>query len=197
MPLRPGTLLQDRYEIRGALEDHAGASLWAAVDLKLGREVVVCGFPLPPSKEAQGRAELKRRTAALTAQIHPRLQTLLDFVMAEGQAFAITKPSLGRSLADHLWQGPLPWPEARRILDGVLALLEVAHTRGMPHLRTSPSTIVLDPWIRTAPCACGTSPRALRISWQRRTPTGPRRWIGEHSALLRTFTPAAPWCPIC
>jgi tetratricopeptide (TPR) repeat protein len=141
MLLHPGTLLQDRYEIRGALE----AACWTATDLRLGREVLVRAIPLPPPDDTAAFAELERRTAALAALTHAGLQTLLDFVYFAGQAYAIAKPTLGHSLADHLWQGPLPWPEARRILDGVLHLLEAVHARGLPHLRLGAQAVLLEP----------------------------------------------------
>jgi serine/threonine protein kinase len=100
---------------------------------------------MPGAEDAAGLEEMQRRTSALAAQLHPRLQTLLDFVLWEGDAYTISKPMPGRSLADHLWQGPLPWPEARRILRGVLELLEIAHARALPHLHLDPSAVVLSP----------------------------------------------------
>lgn len=143
MHLPRGTLLQDRYEIRCEIEVRGASTCWSATDLRFGCEVEVRSFPVPNQADEFALAEMQRRTSALAAQVHPRVQTLLDFVLWEGQAYVISKPMLGRSLADHLWHGPLPWPEARRILKGLLELLESAHARGVPHLHLEPSAVVL------------------------------------------------------
>lgn len=145
MTLRPGTLLLDRYEVRAMVEEGAWGACWLATDRRFGREVEVRSISLPDARSEFAMAEFHRRTSALAAQLHPRIQTLLDVAIEAPFAHIIAKPTHGRSLEEHLWHGPRSWLEAKKVLEGVLSLLELAHAKALPHLRLTPAAVMIAP----------------------------------------------------
>ncbi|WP_315099012.1 serine/threonine-protein kinase, partial [uncultured Cellulomonas sp.] len=135
-----GRLLGGRYALGGLVGSGGSADVFAAVDVRLGRDVAVKVLRAPAAPGADPWAQL-RAGARLD---HPNVVHVLDAGSdAEGRAFLVLDLVVGRTLTELLARGPLEPRAALTVLDGVLAGLEHAHERGVLHLDLSPSNVVV------------------------------------------------------
>lgn len=130
MTFTPGLVLNERYEIRAPLPEPQGASCYRALDLKLGRDVRVRCFPLPPPSEALRHFD--QRTLALATLVHPHIRIFQDVGTLRREGYTVCAWQEGRTLAE---LGRLPWAALRTWIDEALKVLRVAHARGIAHGR--------------------------------------------------------------
>jgi len=89
-------------------------------------------------------------TAATLAQArvmarfrHPRIVHVRRFFELHGTGYIVLDYEHGQTLSERLSDGPIPDPELRSILSGVLDGLEVIHARAILHRDLKPSNIML------------------------------------------------------
>jgi serine/threonine-protein kinase len=146
--MESGELLGDRYRLVAPLARGGTAVVWRARDEVLGREVAV---KLLAPRLTSGDALVARlRTEARAAARlhHPHVVTVYDVGDAprpDGPPvpYMVLELVEGRSLADALGAGALPWPEAVRICAQVAAGLAAAHARGIVHRDVKPENVML------------------------------------------------------
>ena len=119
------------------------ATVWSALDRRLGRTVAVKvlrdGLPL----EHAHRVEREARAAARITD--PRVVTVLDLEHdVDGTPFLVMEALDGRTLADELRDGPLPLPRAERLAADLLGALAAAHECGVLHRDVKPSNVLVD-----------------------------------------------------
>jgi serine/threonine protein kinase len=143
-----GRILSNRYEIHGLLGKGGIASVYAAHDDLLDRQVAVkvfqAGYALPPDRMETFIAEA-RRIAKLD---HPHVLGIYDqgteTVDDVKRFYLVMQLAQGGTLADRLETGPLSTDETERILRQACAALDYAHSQQVLHLDLKPDNILFD-----------------------------------------------------
>lgn len=140
--LREGARLGP-YEILSSIGSGGMGEVYRALDSRLGREVAIKVLPsnLARDNEALGRFEKEART--LAALSHPGILTLFDFGNEQGVVYAVMELLAGKTLREHLNEGPVT--VARAVEIGIAAAegLAAAHSRGIIHRDLKPENIFL------------------------------------------------------
>lgn len=76
--------------------------------------------------------------------IHPRWQRCFEVVDLDDYRFLVLEEVYGHALADQLTQGPLPWPEACRIVREAALALHDLHQLGRVHGDVRPKNVFLE-----------------------------------------------------
>ncbi len=140
---RLATALGGGYRLGAELGGGGMSRVFAAVDVELGRNVVV--KVLPPEMAAGVNAERFRREIQLAAQLqHPHIVPLLA-AGRQGDLVWYTMPLVeGETLRLRLArEGELPIPEALRILRDVADALSYAHGHGVVHRDIKPDNVLI------------------------------------------------------
>lgn len=131
--------LADRYELRHVVGRGGMGRVWAARDLRTGRDVAVKTAEARPQEA--GRL---RREAALAASVdHPGVVDVHDAGHDGATAYLVMDLLPGPDLAAVLRDGPVPPAEALRIGHGVAVALAAVHAAGVVHGDVKPANVVL------------------------------------------------------
>ena len=146
----PGTqariALPERYRVVRHIANGGMASVWAAEDELLGRQVAVKvlapGYAADPS--ARRRFEREARAAARVSD-HPNVVTIYDVAEHDGEAFIVMELLSGGTVADRLRRPQaVPRGAAMRWLEGAASALDYAHTSDLVHRDVKPGNLLLD-----------------------------------------------------
>jgi len=127
MPLAPGTLLGQRYEIQAYLGLGGPIESYQALDLRLGRDVSIASLDLH-NQAPEILIRFERAAQQRAAIQHPRLVTVHDFGQEGTRIYLVSQWLVGESLRRRLKQGKLPWSQAAQVGREVLAGLDAART---------------------------------------------------------------------
>lgn len=127
MPLAPGTLLGQRYEIQAYLGLGGPIESYQALDLRLGRDVSIASLDLH-NQAPEILIRFERAAQQRAAIQHPRLVTVHDFGQEGTRIYLVSQWLVGESLRRRLKQGKLPWSQAAQVGSEVLAGLDAART---------------------------------------------------------------------
>jgi serine/threonine-protein kinase len=138
--------LPDRYRVVRHIAYGGMASVWAAEDELLGRQVAVKvlapGYAADPS--ARRRFEREARAAARVSD-HPNVVTIYDVAEHDGEAFIVMELLSGGTVADRLRRPqPVPRGAAMRWLEGAASALDYAHSSDLVHRDVKPGNLLLD-----------------------------------------------------
>ncbi|WP_432930882.1 serine/threonine-protein kinase [Microbispora sp. CA-135349] len=146
--LQEGDVLTRRYLLQERIATGGMSVIWRAFDQSLQRMVAIKVLDGSLDDDNPGR-ELMRREARATARlIHPDAIEVYDYgetVTNGGRlaSFVVMRLLEGRSLADRIIEGPLPWAEAVEIAAGLAKVLAAAHDRGIVHRDVTPENVLL------------------------------------------------------
>jgi len=140
--LEPGVRLGP-YEIM-ALDGAGGmGEVYRARDTRLGRVVAIKVIGLGFGEDAEMRRRFDEE-GRLAAQLdHPRICAVHDVGHDTGVDYLVMEYLEGRTLADRLKAGPLPFGELLGYAIEIAAGLAYAHRRGVIHRDLKPGNIVL------------------------------------------------------
>src|SRR5512132_1673737 len=127
--------LPERYRPVRHIANGGMASVWAAEDTVLGREVAIklLSPHLAVNDSAVRRFQREARAAA-GRSANPHAVTIYDVGEHDGRPFIVMECFTGGSVAERLREGERPSPaEAVRWLRGTAAALDAAHERGIVH----------------------------------------------------------------
>jgi len=133
------------YAVERLLGSGGFATVWAAFDRKLQREVAVKVLH-PDLVATRSLLERFQREAQAVAKLrHPGVIPIYAVGEHEGLAFYIMPLVQGESLRERLRrERTLPLEEARRILHEAAAALAVAHRAGIVHRDIKPENLMLE-----------------------------------------------------
>ncbi|QSQ12945.1 TonB family protein [Myxococcus landrumensis] len=141
-----GQVLHGRFRVLSPVGAGGMGRVYRALQLPLERvvalKVMSPTFPTASDPEFQRRFLLE---ASITAKLsHPNTVTVIDYGKTEDGTFYIAMEYLeGRTLAEHLASGPMPWPRAVDIAQQVCRSLREAHRLGVVHRDLKPANVML------------------------------------------------------
>src|SRR5579864_1028964 len=130
------------YRISGKLGQGGMGVVYAAEDIRLGREVALKFVP-ENQRDEQARERLQREARAASALNHPNICTIYDVGEHEGEYFIAMELLQGETLQQRLWRGSLPLDLALEIGIQLSDALHAAHSKGILHRDIKPSNIFL------------------------------------------------------
>lgn len=143
-----GSLIGGRYRLRERLGAGGMSVVWRAHDEVLGRDVAVkvLSPDLAADPQLLDRVRAEARSAARLR--HPNIVAVYDYGDATGTGdvripYVVMEVVEGRSLAQLLTGGALPWRVAVLICAQVAAALAAAHEQGVVHRDVTPSNVVV------------------------------------------------------
>jgi serine/threonine protein kinase len=135
--VRAGQVLGGRYHLGELLGRGGCASVFAARDSQLDRDVAVKVWDQPAEAKAEGR---------LTARLHHPGVVVVHDVDTEGDvAYLVMERINGLSLDVELSMGPLPADRAARIVAQLAQTLSLVHADEVVHGDVKPGNILLGP----------------------------------------------------
>jgi serine/threonine protein kinase len=120
------------------------ATVYRAFDPRFKREVAIKVLPSQFLHDTQFKARFEREAETLASLEITGVVPVYDFGEENGQPFLVMRYLFGGSLADRLKSGPLPLPEAIKILEQVGAALDKAHAQEIVHRDIKPGNILFD-----------------------------------------------------
>ncbi len=165
LPLHPGDVVAERYEVLRLLGSGGSAFVYAVRDRKIGHEIAL--------KSLRPNVDLKRtvREAKYACgSDSPRLVRAFDLLESEGMVYLTMELVPGGSLRDLLGRGPLPTAEVIRLACEILEALVALHRLDVVHRDLKPANLLLtaDDHIKLSDFGIA------------------RRWTDDESRLTRT-----------
>ncbi|HLT09440.1 MAG TPA: serine/threonine-protein kinase [Micromonosporaceae bacterium] len=143
-----GTAFLGRYVLLGVIGEGGLSVVYQALDTRRGRRVAIKMLNRTFAGDAHAQERI-RREAALTERVDhpgvPRVYEFGDAPLPDGTVvpYVVMEHITGTVLAAHLAGGPLPWPDAVRVVATVADVITAAHKRGVVHRDLTPENIML------------------------------------------------------
>ena len=142
--VRPGTVILERYRVDRAIGTGGMGTIWEGTHLLLQRPIAIKFIEIIGPQSSTLRDRFLREARVAAAVRHRNVVDIIDFGTAEdGRPFMVMELLRGDSLAEHLGSGPLPLPEAVRIVARLLSGLAAVHDAGIVHRDLKPENIFL------------------------------------------------------
>lgn len=185
----------DRYVLAEQIGSGGSATVYAAVDERLGRRVAVKLLDAGPSASADptNRARFLREGPTSAAFMHRHAVAVFDAGEDDGELYIVMELVDGPSLAQHLaTHGPLEVADAIRIAVQVLAALAPAHAGGIVHRDVKPGNVLLAPGGDAKLTDFGIAKRFDELESVTRTGTtiGTPRYLAPEQAAGAPLSPA-------
>ncbi|WP_250005377.1 serine/threonine-protein kinase [Actinoplanes sp. M2I2] len=137
-----GYLAGGRYRLRERL-GHGGMSVvWRATDEVLGRDVAVKVLAPQLADDPAVLRRLRDEARAAAALRHPNIVAVYDYG-EDALPYVVMELVDGRTLADLIRGGALPWRTAVAIGSQVAAALAAAHAQGVVHCDVKPANVMV------------------------------------------------------
>jgi serine/threonine-protein kinase len=146
--LSAGMRLRDRFTLVERIGAGGMSEVWRADDELLGRPVAVKALAAQLATDPALREATWREARAAAQLTHPNVTHVYDYGEVAGPGggtvgYLVMELVTGQSLAARLAGGPLPWPEAVRVVQQVAAALAAAHRLGVVHRDVKPGNVML------------------------------------------------------
>jgi serine/threonine-protein kinase len=142
-------ILGGRYELQDQLGVGGMAVVWRAHDDVLGRAVAVKLLAGPYASDPSSRRRIRDEARAAAMLSHPNIAQVYDFGESdeggECTPYVVMELVPGKTLAQHMANGPLPPKVAFRICAEVAAALAAAHSDGLVHRDIKPANVMVTP----------------------------------------------------
>ncbi len=142
MPLEIGKTIA-HYEIREKLGSGGMGDVYAARDLRLGREVALKLLPRRFAEDRERLARFKQEARSASALNHPNIVTIHDIGEDDGVPYIVMERVLGRTLRQLLTGAPLLTGQALDLAVQAAEAMAKAHTLGIVHRDLKPENVMV------------------------------------------------------
>jgi DNA-binding response OmpR family regulator len=147
--LRPGSVINSRYELLAPIGSGGFAVVWKARQTSTNQEVAIKILRpelLNSAHRTDEAARFKQEMEVIGRLRHPNIVNLVDCGrLGDGQLFTVLEYIEGQSLGQVLKsEGPLRPNEAKHMMLQVLDALSCAHVRGVIHRDLKPHNVMVD-----------------------------------------------------
>jgi len=137
--------VEGRYALERELGRGGMGAVFLARDLKLDRPVAIKVLPPELAIRPELRERFLRETRTAAAFSHPNIVAVHSVEELGSLLFFVMSYVEGETLAQRVRrQGPLPAPDATRLLQEVAWALSYAHARGVVHRDVKPDNILIE-----------------------------------------------------
>jgi serine/threonine-protein kinase PknG len=141
--LKPGDLVMNQYEVKGAIAYGGLGWVYLGFDKTLARYVVLKG--LLNTEDAASAAVAVAERKFLAAMKHSNIVGIYNFVNHGGEGFIIMEYVGGQSLKEiRKARGPLPPTEAVAYVHRVLSAFSYLHAQGLVYCDFKPDNMMLE-----------------------------------------------------
>jgi serine/threonine protein kinase len=142
--LRPGDLLEGRYQVEDKIGEGGIGVVYRAVQLKLHRRVAIKLLMHETMGEEDLRARFEREAVALAALSHPNIVSLTDYGIARGRPFLVMELLDGKTLRELVdEQGAMSVERALNLTRQLVHGVAYAHARGIVHRDLKPANLIV------------------------------------------------------
>jgi len=142
-----GEVIDGRYQLTRVVASGGMATIYAALDLRLDRQVAVKVMHPHLAQDEQFVSRFIREAKAAASLSHPNIVSVLDQGWNQGGVpcvFIVMELVEGATLRDYLHeQGALPVERALQIMSPVASALAAAHKLGIVHRDIKPENILV------------------------------------------------------
>jgi serine/threonine-protein kinase len=131
-------LLDGRYRLCEPLARGGTATVWRAVDERLGRAVAVKVIAAGHQTH-----DVRSEAQALARLSHPHIANVFDYAAEKDRAYLVVELVEGESLSSVLLRRELPWEAVVACGAQIASALAAAHARGLVHRDVKPGNIML------------------------------------------------------
>jgi len=142
MQLAPGTRLGP-YEVVSPLGSGGMGEVYRGRDTRLDRTVAIKVLSTEFSADPDLRRRFEREARAISSLNHPHICTLYDIGRQDQIDYLVLEYLEGRTLAERLGRGSLPFEQVLRYGIQIADALEQAHRQGIVHRDLKPANIML------------------------------------------------------
>ncbi len=141
--LEPGSVLDGRYRIDGAIGGGGMARVYRAEHLGIGRAVAIKVLHASLSRSREAVLRFQREAVTSGRLDHPNIVTVTDSGMLhDGRCYIVMEALDGETLGDKLArEGRIPWRAALALARGIVVGLHHAHEHGVIHRDIKPDNI--------------------------------------------------------
>lgn len=133
-----------RYRVLSQIGRGGMATVYQAVDPRIGRTVAVKVLSRELADDPAFLARFEREARTIAALEHPAIVPIYDFGEQDGQPYLVMRFMEGRSLRELIAQGPISLERSLSILDRVTGALQHAHDNGVIHRDLKPPNVFFD-----------------------------------------------------
>jgi serine/threonine-protein kinase len=141
-------VLGGRYRLVERLGMGGMSVVWRAYDEVLNRQVAIKVLAAKLAADRDSREMIRAEAQSAARLSHPHVTGVYDYgesTTRDGDTvpYVVMELISGRTLAERLAGGPLPWRAALRVGAEVAAALAAAHARGLVHRDVKPANVML------------------------------------------------------
>lgn len=132
------------YEVLAELGRGGMATVYRAHDPKFNRDVAIKVLPREMTHDPDFRTRFEREGRTIAALEHSAIVPVYDIGESDGQPYLVMRLMSGGSLAQRIFDSPLPLDETVKIMDRIADGLDAAHERKIIHRDLKPGNILFD-----------------------------------------------------